>query len=204
MQKVFIVDDDDAVRKALGLLLCSVGLDTESYPSAQDFLAAYHPGDRPQAECLVVDVRMPGMSGLELQDELRARGLDIPVIMLSGYADVPMAVRAMRAGALTFLKKPVNEQELIDCIQDALKRRAPNGGVRTRSNLIEEYRGLLTPRQREVFDLILKGLQTKHIADRLALSPRTVEVHRAKILERLHATTSAELIRQLFEATSER
>ena len=200
--RVFIVDDDHAVRKALGLLLGSVGLETMAFASAREFLAFYKPSTRPVAECLVVDVRMPGMSGLELQHELHVRDIKVPVIVLSGYADVPMAVRAMTAGAVTFLQKPVNEQALIDCIQDALKRSVANGG-RPKSSLLDEYRSHLTARQCEVFDLMLKGFQTKHIAERLKLSPRTVEVHRANILERLHASTSAELIRQLLDASTD-
>lgn len=200
--RIYIVDDDDAVRKALSLLLHSVGLEAATFASAAEFLAAYQAGASTDPECLITDVRMVGMSGLELQDELRRRAIVIPVILLSGYGDVPMAVRAMKAGAETFLRKPVNEQELIDCLHDALKR-APANGTRTRRQLLSAYHAHLTARQSEVLDLLLRGLQTKHIADRLGLSPRTVEVHRARILERLNATNSVELIRQLLDAPEE-
>ena len=196
--KVYIVDDDSAVRKALTLLLSSLEFDVETFASAKAFLEAYQPPPPGIRCCLVSDVRMPGMSGLELQEELRRRQLAIPVVLMSGHGGVPMAVHAMRAGAVSFLQKPFNEQELIDLINLAHNRHAadkPNNG---HAELLAK-RALLSARQREIFDLLIQGLQSKEVAHRLNLSPRTIEVHRAHILVRLGAQSFAQLIRDLLQ-----
>lgn len=194
--KIYIVDDDDAVRTALALLLRSVQLTAETFESAQSFLEVV--AERPPSErhCLVADVRMAGMSGLELQEELRRRQIELPVIMMSGHGDVPMAVRAMRMGAVSFLQKPVNEQELIDLINLSLNGNASHDH-HTAHDGVQARRALLTARQCQIFDLLMLGLQTKEVAHRLALSPRTVEVHRAHILERLGAPSFSYLISDL-------
>lgn len=193
---VYLVDDDASVRRALSLLLSSVELEVKAFSSAGEFLVAY-PKLRGQArECLILDVRMPGMSGLDLQVELASRHLELPVIMLSGHADVPMAVKAMRAGAVTFLEKPVNEQELIDTVLGVLKS-APARGGGGKHERLEAHRAQLTERQRSIYDLLMQGLQTKEVARRLEISPRTVEVHRSRILERLGARSFTQLIQDL-------
>lgn len=192
---VYLIDDDAAVRKALALVLRSVQLRVEAFDSAEAFLSAYRP-DSEDRTCVITDVRMPGMSGLQLQNELLRRKLDIPIIIISAHADVRQAVRAMRSGALSVLEKPVDEQELIDIINSALEAPPP---ARTASNksVIDAYRNKLTERQCEVFDLLLRGLQTKEVARQLDLSYRTVEVHRANILERLKLGSFTLLFQQL-------
>ena len=140
---------------------------------------------------------MPGMSGLELQDELQRRHIVLPMILISGHADVPQAVRAMRAGALTVLEKPVNEQELIDVIHQALNGNGAGDAAGAQPRALEVQRALLTERQRDVFDLLIRGLQTKDVARQLDLSPRTVEVHRAHILQRLNVSSFSQLRRQM-------
>ena len=200
---VYIVDDSAAVRTALASLLRALKFDVEDFASARSFLDACcpeRPGDWPSCAhgCLIVDVRMPDMSGIELQDELRRRKCHIPVIMLSGHASVPLAVRAMRGGAVSFLEKPVDEQELIDLINHCLNDQGC-GNQRSISDDLAGKRVLLSTRQCEVFDLLMQGLQTKEVAARLGISPRTVEVHRAHILERLQAHSFTELIQGLLQ-----
>lgn len=196
---VYLIDDDDAVLDALALLLRSVRLRVETFKSADSFLAALN--ERPLAPraCVVTDVRMPGMSGLDLQTELTKRNISIPMIVLSAHADIPIAVRAMRTGALSVLEKPVNEQELIDLLHQALQ--APADAANAQSSftnaMLVRHRSRLTDRQKEVFDELMKGLQTKEVARRLGLSHRTVEVHRANILERLQVHSFSQLLREL-------
>lgn len=190
---VHIIDDDDAVRKALRLLMVSVQLDVATYGSASEFLDRVEDLGTGGGDCLVVDVRMPEMSGLELQQELRRRRLGrLPVILMSGHGDIPMAVRAMKDGALTFLEKPVDEQALIDHVFAAMRPR--RNAAEEAQAVLAGYREKLTQRQAEVFDLLVQGLQTKAIAQRLSLSPRTIEVHRAKILERLEMRSFSTLL----------
>ena len=194
---VYLIDDDVAVLEALALLLHSVQLQVRSFASATEFVEAIESGKLGTARaCLVTDVRMPGMSGLDLQAVLAQRHIHLPIIIISGHADVPQAVRAMRGGALTFLEKPVNEQVLIDTIHEAL-----NGSDGTRADSagrgIDEQRALLTERQVQVFDQLMKGLQTKEVAKVLGLSPRTVEVHRSKILVRLKVASFSQLLQQM-------
>ncbi len=189
---VFVVDDDEAMRNSLRWLIESVGLKTETFASAQEFLQAWSP-DRPG--CLVVDVRMPGMSGLELQEKLRERDIRVPVIVLTGHGDVPMAVRAMKAGVVDFLEKPCNDQMLLDCIQHALEK---DSGQRATSELQARIRARmedLTPRERVVMDMIVRGGANKDVAQELGVSIRTIEVHRAKVMEKMGAESLAELVR---------
>ncbi len=203
VKTVFLIDDDVAVRKALALVLRSVQLNAVTFASAEEFLAAYQPPSSGDRHCLITDVRMPGMSGLELQGVLAHRKLFIPIIVISAHADIPQAVRAMRAGALSVLEKPVNEQELIDVINQALNAQEPHDAASRKLNL-DACRERLTKRQCEVFDLLMQGLQTKEVARHLSLSHRTVEVHRAKILERLDIASFSHLLRRLLGAIERR
>lgn len=192
----YVIDDDAAVRSTLALLFQSVRLEVETFGCAEDFLAAYRPNPVHERRCLVVDVRMPGMSGLDLQVELRRRLIFMPVILISGHADVAQVVRGMRAGALTVLEKPVKAQDLIDAIHEAFNSRAACT-ARCEAGVIEAHRARLTARQRDVFDLLIHGLQTKEVARELGLSPRTVEVHRSSILDRLEVASFSQLLRQI-------
>ena len=189
---VFVVDDDPAMRDSLCWLLQSVDLHVETYPSADAFLAAY---DAARPGCLVLDVRMPGMSGLNLQDELRARDIRLPIIMLSGHAEVPTAVRALKAGAIDFMEKPFSDELLLDRIRQAidLDREQRDAGAR-RAAVAERY-ALLTPREREVMELVTAGKANKVIAAELGLSPKTVEVHRAAVMDKMRADSVADLVR---------
>ncbi len=192
---VFVVDDEPAIRDSLALLLRSVGLATRTFEGGQAFLDAFRPV--PNA-CLLLDVRMPGMSGLELQEALRARNLVVPIIVLTGHGDVSMAVRAMKAGAADFIEKPYNDQVLIDSVHRALAAsRAPAGAAAPAADRagIEARLATLSPREREVMALVVEGRPNKVIATRLGLSTRTVEVHRAKVMEKMAAASLAELVR---------
>lgn len=189
---VFVVDDDDAVRSALRLLLKSVGLTATTLPTAQQFLTTYDPG---QPGCLVLDVRMPGMSGLELQQQLNLRGAVIPVIFITGHGDVPMAVEAMQQGAFDFLQKPFRDQDLIDRIQKALAKDKQNRAeIGERSRNVERFESL-TPREREVLALVASGKPNKVMAADLGLSQRTVEIHRARVMEKMGVSSLAQLVR---------
>ena len=194
---VYVVDDSPLVRDALAAMLRVMKFDVEAFASARALLDGCN---TELSGCVVADVRMPDMSGIELQDELRRRHCGIPVILISGHASVPLAVRAMRAGAVSVLEKPVDEQELIDLINECLS--GSGCGTRRFSVELDGKRDLLSDRQRQVFDLLMQGLQTKDVAARLDLSPRTVEVHRAHILQRLEVHSFADLIRQLVQLQS--
>ncbi|MCG8511624.1 MAG: response regulator transcription factor [Rhodospirillales bacterium] len=189
---VFVVDDDPAVRDSLRWLLSSVDLQAETYASAQEFIDAY---EHDQLGCVLVDVRMPGMSGLELQEELATRGTNLPVIIITGHSDVQMAVRAMKSGAFDFIEKPFNDQALLDLVQKALDENRMTVQVRTEKNGIRERFGLLSPRERQVLEQIVAGEPNKRIAFNLGLSEKTVEAHRAKVMDKTQAGSLAELIR---------
>jgi FixJ family two-component response regulator len=189
---VFVIDDDRMIREGLQSLIRSVGLRVETFASAQDFLAAKRP-DAPA--CLVLDVRMPGLSGLDLQVKLGEAGTQIPIIFITGHGDIPMSVRAMKEGAHEFLTKPVRGQDLLDAIQKAIasdrelrKGRQELTEVRTRFDS-------LTPREKEVLDLVVAGLLNKQIADRLGMSELTVKTHRAHVMEKTQAESLAHLVR---------
>ena len=189
---VFVVDDDPAMRDSLCWLLQSVDLHVETYPSADAFLAAYDPG-RPG--CLVLDVRMPGMSGLNLQDELRTRHIRLPIIMLSGHAEVPTAVRALKAGAIDFMEKPFSDELLLDRIRQAIDLDREQREAEARRTAVAARYALLTPREREVMELVTAGKANKVIAADLGLSPKTVEVHRAAVMDKMRADSVADLVR---------
>ena len=189
---VCVVDDDPAVRDSLSWLLSSVDLDVETFSSAQEFIDAYDPD---QQGCVLVDVRMPGMSGLELQEELSARGTNLPVIVITGHSDVQMAVRAMKAGAFDFIEKPLNDQALLDLVQKAIEENKATIRVQSQQNEIRNRFSSLSPREQEVLELIVAGEPNKRIAFNLSLSEKTVEAHRAKVMDKTRAGSLAELIK---------
>lgn len=188
---VFVVDDDASVCKALDRLIRSVGLKAETFPSAKDFLnREAHDGPA----CLVLDVRMPGLSGLDLQKELAARDCSIPVIFITGHGDIPMSVKAMKAGAVDFLPKPFSDQELLDAIHAALEKDAIAREERAEISEIQRRIDSLTPREREVFAWVLTGMLNKQIAAELGASEKTVKVHRARVMEKMGVQSVAELV----------
>jgi two-component system, LuxR family, response regulator FixJ len=193
---IFIVDDDAAVRDALKLLLRSVGQAVETFGSAQEFLDAY---SEDRAGCLVLDIRMPGMSGLELQQKLNEKHSILPIIFITGHGDVPMAVEAMQAGAVDFIQKPFRDQDLIDRINQALEKDNSNRAALGERNDIRKRLETLTPREREVLDLVVHGKANKVIAGDLKLSQRTVEIHRARVMEKMQASSLAHLVRMVLE-----
>ncbi|HEV2609988.1 MAG TPA: response regulator [Noviherbaspirillum sp.] len=195
-QTVFVVDDDAAVRDALSMLFRAAGLKVETFPSAGSFLQNYR---LELGGCLVLDIRMPGMSGLALQKELSSRRLDIPVVFLTGHADVPMAVRAMKDGAFDFIEKPIDSPRLIPVVLAALKHdmaRRSGTPVADKLTVTSNPRlADLTEREREILDLVLEGRQTKAIAESLGVTIKTVEFHRSRIREKLGVSSLAELFR---------
>ncbi|MCW5889652.1 MAG: response regulator transcription factor [bacterium] len=198
---VFVVDDDPAMRDSLRWLLESVGLAVVTHATATDFLGARDP-DAPG--CLVLDVRMPGMSGLDLQTELVRRGDEIPTIVITGHAEVPMAVRAVKAGALDFIEKPFSDQLLLDRVRQAIDVDRRQREQRARRDEARRRVALLTAREREVMDLVVAGRANKEIAAALGLSPKTVEVHRARVMEKMDVDSLAELIRVALQAAGDR
>jgi len=198
---VFVVDDDEGVRNSLRFLLKSVGLATRALSSASEFLESYKPS---QSGCLVLDVRMPGMSGLELQQQLNLRGATIPVIFITGHGDVPMAVEAMQHGAFDFLQKPFRDQDLIDRIQRALERDTRSRTALAQHAKIRERIASLTPREREVLTLMAQGKPNKVMAAELGVSQRTVEIHRARVMEKSGASSLAQLVRMVMDLEPEK
>jgi two-component system response regulator FixJ len=189
--RVIIVDDDDAVRDSMRVLLESSGYAVMDYGSAKAFLD--HPV--PSGACLVADIRMPEMDGLELQEEIVRRGIELPVIIMTGHGDVPLAVRAMKAGAIDFIEKPFDAQLLLDGVARALhigeSRRGKAAEIRAAQDLI----ALLTPRERHVLDQLVAGRSNKIAAYELGISPRTIEIHRAHIMDKMHAKSLSDLVR---------
>ena len=190
--RVFIVEDDPSMRNALRNLLRSVGLESQLYTSAQEFLDA----EKPEIpSCLVLDVRLPGMSGLDLQKELARADIQMPVIFITAHGDIPMSVRAMKAGAVEFLPKPFRDQDLLDAIQLSLSqdrdRRQREGEIA----VLEKRLHGLTPREREVFPLVVSGRSNKEIAGEIGISEITVKVHRGNLMRKMQATSFAELLR---------
>jgi FixJ family two-component response regulator len=189
---VFVVDDDPPMREALNNLLRSVRLRVEAFGSAQEFLRGRR-SDVPG--CLVLDVRLPGLSGLDLQKRLVEAGTEIPIVFITGHGDIPMSVRAMKAGAVEFLTKPFREQDVLDAIQQALER---DRNIREQRAEIEKLRsrfGSLTAREREVMNLMVAGLLNKQIAGELGTSEATVKIHRHQVLKKMGAGSLAELVR---------
>jgi two-component system, LuxR family, response regulator FixJ len=193
---VFVVDDDEGVRDSLRFLLKSVGLVTKTLGSAAEFLDSY---DVTQAGCLVLDVRMPAMSGLELQQQLNIRGAMIPVIFITGHGDIPMAVEAMQHGAFDFLQKPFRDQDLIDRLQRALAKDAENRAELRQRDRIRLQFDTLTPREHDVLVLMVRGLPNKIMAAELGVSQRTVEIHRARVMEKTNAGSLAHLVRMYLD-----
>jgi len=189
---VFVVDDDQSVRDALSNLIRSVGLQAQTFDSGRDFLSYERPD---AAACLVLDVRLPGVSGLDLQRDLAAAGDRIPIIFITGHGDIPMTVRAMKAGAAEFLPKPFREQDLLDAIQHALAKDRQGREQRAELSTIHDRYETLTEREREVMTLIVRGLLNKQVAAELGISEITVKVHRRNILQKMAAGSLPELVR---------
>ena len=191
-QLVFVIDDDEAVRDSIGMLLESADLPFRCYSSADAF---FNDHDERQRGCLVLDIRMPGMTGLELQQKLVQTGSSLPIIFITGHGDVPMAVEAMRQGALDFLRKPINEESFLERIAYALDRES--GEWREKLDLDQTRQRLdtLSGREAQVFRLVAEGMANKVVASELGISERTVEVHRSQVMKKLEAKTLAQLVR---------
>jgi two-component system, LuxR family, response regulator FixJ len=191
VQQVFVVDDDPALRESLGTLLESAGLPFEVFSCAEDFLKRYERGRR---GCIVLDVRMQGMGGMELLEQLESDGIALPVIVITAHADVQMTVRAFKAGAVDFLEKPFRAGVLLDRIQFALQRERLFGEARRSRNVILERLQRLTKRERHVYDLLVKGRSIKEIAAELRLSPKTIQIYRTNVLAKMEAHSPAQLV----------
>jgi FixJ family two-component response regulator len=191
---VFIVDDDASLRRSVERLVRSLGLDVQTFASAREFLDGAR-AERPG--CLVLDVRMPGSSGLDLQRELAKRGVEIPIIFLTAHGDIPMTVRAMKAGAVEFLTKPVKPGDLLAAVRAAIERGRVSHRARREVEALRERYERLTPREREVLPLLVAGLLNKQIGGELATSERTVKFHRAHIMKKMQADSLAELVRMV-------
>ena len=189
---VFVVDDDSSVCEAIKSLIRSVGLRVETFGTAQEFLSSKRP-DAPG--CVVLDVRLPGLSGLDLQRELAAHDINLPVIFITGHGDIPMSVRAMKAGALEFLTKPFRDQDLLDAIQQALERDRSARQQRSETAELRERFDSLTSREREVMGLVVSGLLNKQIAGELGTSEVTIKIHRSQVMKKMGAGSLAELVR---------
>ncbi|MGH8672044.1 MAG: response regulator transcription factor [Burkholderiales bacterium] len=194
---VFVVDDDKAVRDSLRWLIESVGLNVEIFANSREFLEGYKPA-RPG--CIVLDVRMPGISGMELQEKLASLQVTVPIIFITGHGDVKMAVRAVKAGALDFIEKPFNDQELLDRVQRAIQLDAENRRAIEERSAIARRLERLTPREREVMELIIEGRLNKVIAARLGLSSKTVEAHRAKVMEKMQTKSVSVLVKMVLSS----
>lgn len=191
---VFIVDDDQEVREAIELLMESVGLAAQSFASAQAYLDSFDPS---LPGCIVLDVRMKGMSGLDLQQRLTSEPLHPPIIIITGHGDVPMAVRAVKGGAVDFIEKPFNDQVLLDAVHRAFEQDAEHRGQASRLADIAERLQRLTPREREILEQVVAGKRNKVIAADLVISQSTVEAHRAKVMEKMEARSLSDLMRMM-------
>lgn len=196
---VFVVDDDPAMRASLRWLIESVGLSVVTCGTARAFLETYK---SEQPGCLLLDVRMPGMSGLDLQAELSAQKIGLPVVIITGYAEVPIAVRAMKGGAFDFIEKPFSDEALLQRIRRAIARDAETRRIESERSSIETRLNQLTPRERDVLERVILGKSNKAIANELKLSAKTVEAHRAHVMEKMQAASLAELIRLAMFASS--
>jgi len=194
---VFVVDDDQAMRNSLKWLIESVGMKVETFASADEFIRNYYPG---RAGCLLLDVRMPGMSGLELQEQFLAHQIKIPIIIITGHGDVPMAVRAMKSGAVDFIEKPFNDELLLESIRNALNYDQQLRTVQSERAEIAARLAQLTPREHEVMEMVTDGRANKEIAHALGVSAKTVEAHRARVMEKMEARSLAELVKMAVTA----
>lgn len=197
---VFVVDDDQAMRTSLQWLIESTGMQVRTFDSADAFLAAYYPG---RAGCLLLDVRMPGMSGLELQSYLAREGYRLPVIIITGHGDVAMAVKAMKSGALDFIEKPFHDEDLLRSIRNALELDQRQRVSRANRAEIAARLAELTPREHEVMGMVTEGKSNKEIAAALGVTAKTVEAHRARVMEKMRAESLAELVRMALIAAGE-
>lgn len=194
---VFVVDDDQAMRNSLKWLIESVGMNVEVFGSADEFIRSYYPG---RAGCLLLDVRMPGMSGLELQEYFVEQQIRIPVIIITGHGDVPMAVRAMKVGAVDFIEKPFNDELLLDSIRNALMIDVEQRSVQAERSEIAARLAELTPREHQVMEMVTNGRANKEIALALGVSAKTVEAHRARVMEKMQASSLADLVKMAIAA----
>jgi FixJ family two-component response regulator len=194
---VYVVDDDDALRDSLRWLLDSGGYRTAAFPSAERFLGSYKPD---HAACLLLDVRLGGMTGLELQQELNRRGDALPIIFITGHGDVPMAVNAVKSGAFDFIEKPFNDAQLLGLIEQAAALRPAPEAKQVRGRCAAARLATLTQREREVMDLVVQGLKNKQIAEALHISVKTVEAHRARAMEKMDVGNVAELVQATLSA----
>jgi RNA polymerase sigma factor (sigma-70 family) len=191
-QLVYVIDDDEAVRDSMGMLLESADLAFRCFASADDFIAEH---DGSQRGCLVLDIRMPGMNGIELQQKLKSIDSSLPIVFITGHGDVAMAVEAMRQGALDFLRKPVDEEAFLERIAYALDQESGNWHQKLDREEVRQRIASLTEREQEVFHLVAEGVANKAIASELGISERTVEVHRSQVMKKLEARTLAQLVR---------
>jgi FixJ family two-component response regulator len=189
---VYVVDDDQAVCTALRRLIHSVGIEVQTFASAQDFLHATRPG---APACLVLDVRLPDLSGLNVQEKLTDAKIDLPIIFITGHGDIPMTVRAMKAGALEFLTKPVKEQDLLEAIQRGIEQNRHQLAQRAEASELQRRYDSLTPREREVFPLVTSGMLNKQIAAELGASEKTIKIHRGQVMQKMKAESLAHLVR---------
>lgn len=199
-QTVFVIDDDEAVRDSLRLLLKSAGLPVKDFASAAEFLESCDPE---QGGCLVLDIHMPGFNGLQLQDELRRRGAAIPIIFITGHGDVPIAVQAMKQGAVEFLQKPFNDEDLLAGIRKAFERDLEDRSRHRHSSLARERYATLTPREKQVMEKVAAGLSSKQIAYELGISQRTVEIHRGAVMNKMNADSVASLVKMMMSVSKE-
>jgi len=197
---VFVVDDDQAMRNSLKWLIESVGMKVETYSTANEFIQNYYPG---RAGCLLLDVRMPGMSGLELQEHFIKHQINIPIIIITGHGDVPMAVRAMKSGAIDFIEKPFNDELLLESIRNALTMDVEQRAAQAERAEIATRLANLTPREHEVMEMVTAGKANKEIAQTLGVSAKTVEAHRSRVMEKMQADSLAELVKMAVAANIE-